>query len=86
MVAFPSMATGTPFKNFTEYSKISPADELATLPLDKSITGEPASAASSTVLMTTEDESDTPFKVMVPVESLSLPSQLQRYHEASVKD
>ena len=31
------MATGTPFKNLTEYSKISPAEELATLPLDKSI-------------------------------------------------
>ena len=70
---FPSIATGTPFKNFTENSKISPADELATLPLDKSITGEPASAASSAVLITTVDESETPFKVIVPVASLSLP-------------
>ena len=73
IVAFPSIATGTPFKNFTEYSKISPADELAILPFDKSILGEPASAASVEVLITTELESETPFKVIVPVESLSLP-------------
>ena len=73
MVTLPSIATGTPFKNFTEYSKISPADELATLPLDKSILDEPASAASSAVLITTEDESETPFRVIEPVASLSEP-------------
>ena len=73
IVVLPSIATGTPFRNLTEYSNISPADELVTLPLDKSILGEPASAASSAVLITTEDESDTPFKVIVPVASLSLP-------------
>ena len=74
IVTSPSIATGTPFKNFTEYSKISPADELATLPLDKSIFGGPASAASSAVLITTDDESETPLRVIDPVASLSLPS------------
>jgi len=73
MVALPSIATGVPFKNFTEYSKISPAEVLATLPLERSTFGEPASAASVEVFITTEDDSETPFSVIVPVKSLSLP-------------
>ena len=38
------------------------------------MTGAPASAASSTELITTDEESETPFKVIVPVLSLSLPN------------
>ena len=62
MVTLPSVATGTPFINLTEYSKTSPASAAVTVPEERSITGAPASAASSTELMTTDDESDTPFK------------------------
>ena len=69
----PSIATGTPFSNLTEYSNISPASVAVTAPDDKSTTGLPASASSSTVLRTTEEESLTPVRVIVPVLSLSLP-------------
>ena len=48
IVTSPSMATGTPFKNFTEYSNISPASSALTVPDERSIFGEPSSAASST--------------------------------------
>ena len=74
IVTSPSIATGTPFKNFTEYSKISPASAALTVPEERSITGEPESAASSAVLITTLEESDIPVRVIEPVESLSLPN------------
>ena len=73
IVTAPSIATGTPFSNLTEYSKISPAEVDATEPDDKSIFGEPASAASFNVVTLTREESETPVNVIVPVESLSLP-------------
>ena len=73
IVTSPSIATGTPFSNLTEYSNTSPASVAVTEPVDKSVTGLPASAASSTVLITTEEESLTPVSVIVPVLSLSLP-------------
>ena len=73
ILTFPSVATGTPFINLTEYSNISPASEAATVPEDKSITGAPASAASSTAFTTTDEESETPFRVIEPVLSLSFP-------------
>ena len=73
IVTSPSIATGTPFKNFTEYSKISPASEAVTVPDDKSTFGDPASAAPSNVFITTEEESETPFRVIDPVALLSLP-------------
>ena len=69
----PSVATGLPFKKFTEYSKISPAAAAVTVPDDKSTFGAPSSAAPSSVLITTEEESETPFNVILPVLSLSLP-------------
>ena len=74
IVTSPSVATGTPFINLTEYSKISPAELAVTEPDDKSITGAPESADPSAELITTPEESDTPFKVIYPVLSLSLPS------------
>ena len=73
IVTSPSIATGTPFSNLTEYSNTSPASVAVIEPDDKSVTGLPASAASSTVLITTEEESLTPVSVIVPVLSLSLP-------------
>ena len=73
MVTLPSVATGTPFINLTEYSKTSPASAAVTVPELRSIIGAPESAASSTEFRTTEDESDTPLRVIVPVLSLSLP-------------
>ena len=69
----PSVATGLPFKKFTEYSKISPAAAAVTVPEDKSTFGGPSSAAPSSVLITTEEESETPFNVILPVLSLSFP-------------
>ena len=70
----PSIATGTPFKNLIEYSKTSPASAAVTVPLDKSTTGAPESAASDDVFIVTSPE--TPLRVIVPVESLSLPSEI----------
>ena len=71
IVTSPSIATGTPFKNLTEYSNISPASEAATVPLERSTFGAPASAESEDVLIVTSSE--TPLRVIVPVESLLLP-------------
>ena len=59
--------------NLTEYSNTSPASAAETVPEERSTTGAPASAASSTELITTDDESETPLRVIVPVLLLSLP-------------
>ena len=53
MVTLPSVATGTPLINLTEYSKTSPASEAVTVPDDKSTFGAPSSAAPSSELITT---------------------------------
>ena len=74
MVTLPSVATGTPLINLTEYSKTSPASEAVTVPDDKSTFGAPSSAAPSSELITTVEESETPLRVILPVLSLSLPS------------
>ena len=47
IVTSPSIATGTPFKNFTEYSKISPALVATVVPEDRSTLGEPVSVVGS---------------------------------------
>ena len=69
IVTSPSLATGTPFANFTEYSNTSPSLEASTVPEDRSTLGDPSSASSSAVVIETEEESETPFKVIEYVES-----------------
>ena len=59
--------------NLTEYSKISPSEAAVTVPDERSTLGAPASAEPSSEFRVTVDESDTPFKVMLPVLLLSLP-------------
>ena len=69
----PSIATGTPFSNLTEYSNISPAEAAVTAPEDKSTTGLPVSAAWFIDKTLTLEASETPFSVMVWVLSFTLP-------------
>ena len=73
IVTSPSVATGTPFKNSTEYSKISPAAAAVTVPEERSTVGEPESAGWSIDLRLTLDASETPFNVIVLVLSFVLP-------------
>ena len=49
IVTSPSVATGIPLANFTEYSNTSPSAAASTVPEDKSTLGEPSSASSSAV-------------------------------------
>ena len=44
--------------NLTEYSNTSPASAAETVPEERSTTGAPASAASSTELITTDEEAE----------------------------